>query len=343
MRPDDVAVIDTVAGLIPSESSEMQPDAGGNAHAAEIKHNVERLLGARVGPGKAVVEVAVDVVTEREAITERRFDPQGRVAISSESEENTGSSTDPGGSVTVASNLPEGDAGAGGSGKSETSTTKERINYEVSETQREILRTPGAVRRISVAVLVDGQTVTAADGTTTFEPRSEEELGVLRELVSSAVGLDETRGDVLTLRSLAFLPDPAAGTLAEAGLLAGIGTINLLSAIQAIVLGIVVMVLGLFVIRPVLASASRRLPELPAPSQTLALTGTATLANGSSRVLNGVIDEGRDLPALSVISEDGNPASELDPVARLRRLIEDRQIESVEILRGWMEYEEERG
>lgn len=31
-----------------------------------------------------------------------------------------------------------------------------------------------------------------------------------------------------------------------------------------------------------------------------------------------------------------------DPVARLRRLIEERQTESVEILRGWMELEREK-
>jgi flagellar M-ring protein FliF len=37
--------------------------------------------------------------------------------------------------------------------------------------------------------------------------------------------------------------------------------------------------------------------------------------------------------------KDGN---DTDPVARLRRLIEERQAESVEILRGWMEAEEEK-
>jgi flagellar M-ring protein FliF len=58
--------------------------------------------------------------------------------------------------VTVASNLPEGDAEAGGQGRSQNSETRERVNYEVSETQREILRNPGAVRRMTVAVMVDG-------------------------------------------------------------------------------------------------------------------------------------------------------------------------------------------
>ncbi len=73
--------------------------------------------------------------------------------------------------MTVASNLPEGDAAGGGNGQSQSSETRERINYEVSETQRELLRGPGGIRRLTVAVLVDGQTVTAPDGTVTWEPR----------------------------------------------------------------------------------------------------------------------------------------------------------------------------
>jgi flagellar M-ring protein FliF len=327
----DVAVIDTVAGLIAGEDEAERPDSAAEARAAEIRQNVERLLEARVGPGKAVVEVAVDVVTDRESITERSFDPQGRVAISQETEQRSGTSTEPGGQVTVASNLPEGDAGAGANGKSENSETRERVNYEVSETQREVLRAPGTVRKISVAVLVDGQLVTAADGTQTLEPRPDEELAVLRELVASAMGFDEARGDVLTIKSLTFQPEPAPGELLEAGLFSGFGPIDTMALIQTAVLALVAMVLGLFVIRPILTSSNRR-TELPAPDAILALP---TAEGFAPEVLTGEIDDGPD-PALP------NPEDQpLDPVERLRRLIAERQAESVEILRGWMEHEEE--
>ena len=338
MRPDDVAIIDSVAGLIASNTDDQAMGATGDQRAAEIRKNVERLLAARVGPGKAVVEVAVDVVTEREAVTERRFDPQGRVAISSETQEKTGSNSDSGGAVTVASNLPDGDAAAGGGDTSQTSETRETVNYEVSETSREILRVPGAVRRLSVAVLVDGQSVTAADGTVTLQPRPDDELAVLRDLVASAVGLDETRGDVLTLRSLVFDVQPEAGVLAEAGMLGSLGRVDLMSMLQIGVLALVALVLGLFVIRPVLMSPARAV--LPAPPQTLALPGGIA---ADTRVLTGEIDDG-DLPPLSVISGRGPAISDepADPVTRLRRLIEERQAESVEILRGWMEFDEEK-
>ena len=338
MTPDAVQIIDTVAGLIGGEEAQAFDTGDAADRAAAIKGNVERLLAARVGTGKAVVEVSIDLVSEREAITERKLDPQGRVAISSETEERSGSSTEPGGAVTVASNLPEGDAGAGGEGKSQNSETRERVNYEVSETSREILRNPGAVRRMTVAVMIDGVATIAADGTRTWAARPEEELATLRELVASAVGLDETRGDVLTLKSLEFQPVAAPeGTEATAGLLPQIGQIDLMSMIQTAVLALVALVLGLFVIRPVLTSANRA--ALPAPEAPLALPPAMT---SGAMAISGVVDDGFDYGAFA--SPGGGQiegeASEEDPATRLRRLIEQRQTESIEILRGWMEEEE---
>jgi flagellar M-ring protein FliF len=338
LRPEDVAVIDSVAGLVPLPEDSAGTGPAAPARAAVIRDNVERLLAARVGAGRAVVEVAVELVSQRESITERILDPQGRVAISSETEERSDSSSQAEGDVSVASNLPEGDAAAGGSDRSASEENRERVNYEVSETQREVLRLPGDIARLSVAVLVDGVPVTAADGTVTVEPRPDEELEILRELVASAVGLDEERGDVLTLRSLAFEPLPDRGTVAEAGMLGGLGPIDTMAVVQIAVLALVSLVLGLFVIRPILTGA-RRAPEL-ALDAPLALPPA-----GPARpdVLDGEIQDLSDLPLPPQISSFGEGADEaLDPVARLRRLIAERQSESVEILRGWMEAEEEK-
>jgi flagellar M-ring protein FliF len=343
MTPDSVQIIDTVAGLIGGQKSEDFAAGDGADRAAAIKANVERLLAARVGAGKAIVEVSIDLNSDREAITERKFDPQGRVAISSETEERSGSSTEPGGEVTVASNLPEGDAGAGDQGRSQNSETRERVNYEVSETSREILRGPGSIRRMTVAVMVDGVVAAAADGTRTWAPRADEELAILRELVASAVGLDEARGDVLTLKSLEFqvLPAPE-GTEAATSLLPAIGQIDIMTMIQTAVLAVVALVLGLFVIRPLVSSANR--PALTAPNAPLALP-PAMLPGAVA--LNGEVQDGFDYGAFADVRGDvtrdaTGETSEEDPATRLRRLIEKRQTESIEILRGWMEHEEER-
>ncbi len=342
MKADDVAVIDSVAGLVTTESDDANPMAGADAKAAEIRRNLERLLDARVGPGKAVVEVSVDVVTEREQVTETTYDPQGRVAISSETQEKTGQSNGANGNVTVASNLPNGTQNNGAQNSSQTSEKQERVNYEVSQTRREILKAPGSVRKISVAVLLDGEPVTAADGSVTLQPRTDAELAALKELVSSAAGLDESRGDVLTIKSMLFQPTAAQGTIADAGLLSHLGKIDLMSAIQLGVLALVALVLGLFVVRPVLTSSARA-RGLPAPDGVLALPplgAAAGMQPPGAAPLTGEIDDGNGFALLDgeeLATPDAN-----DPVARLRRLIEERQAESVEILRGWMELDEER-
>ena len=119
---------------------------------------------------------------------------------------------------------------------------------------------------------------------------------------------------------------------------AGIGPINAMALIQTAVLAMVAVILGLFVLRPMLSNAGRRVPVLAAPNGMLALPEYSQ-SGTSSRALTGVIEDAGDLPNIALMPGD---VAALDPAARLRRLIDERQAESVEILRGWMELEEER-
>jgi flagellar M-ring protein FliF len=354
MRPEDVSVIDSEGGLI-SSSDEETGNPSSDDKAVELKHNVERLLEARVGYGKAVVEVSVETVTERESISERRFDPDSRIAISTDVEERSNKSDDSGaGAVTVASNLPTGAGGGQSTSQSQSNETRERTNYEVSETTREVLKTPGAIKKISVAVLVDGLQRTDADGNVTWEDRPAEELESLRALVASAVGFNEARGDEITLRSMSFEPIALTGTEAVAGRISNM-PIDLTSIIQSLVLAVVALVLGLFVLRPMLAQPARAIeaasspPELPRPEGNRA----------ALPALTGEIDDNPDLPnspmtdvsdfdmgelsmPMGMAMGSYGDEEEIDPVERLRKLIEERQTESIEILRGWLEDHEER-
>jgi flagellar M-ring protein FliF len=319
-----------------------------------LRANLERLLEARVGVGKAIVEVTVEVDTTREEISERVFDPAGRVAISSETEERSGSSGRTEGQVTVASNLPEGDAGQGPQEQSQSSETRERVNYEVSETSRAVLRSPGATAKISVAVLLDDMVVIAADGTETREARSVAISVSLRELVASAMGFDESRGDVLTVKSLAFQPTAQVVSGTEAPSAAWIGPIDLMRIVQVAVFAVVTLILGLFVVRPILAPASRRLAQITAEPRPLALTAAAVSSSAASTgnsggngvqagALTGEIQDEFALSKSPTRTIESPPEIEptADHVSRLRRLIESRQTESIEILRGWMEKEEQ--
>jgi flagellar M-ring protein FliF len=344
MTVEAVTVVDALTGRISGPEGDSTLTAAADDRAAQIRAAVERLLAARVGPGRAVVEVNLDLVTVREEITERVIDPESRVEISSETEERTATSSQNEGQVTVASNLPDGDAAPGPQEQSQSSEERERVNYEVSQTERAILRLPGDIRRMTVAVLVDGQEVTAEDGAVTWQPRPDAELETLRELVASAVGIDEARGDVLTLRSLQFQPVAIAGTLADAAAAPWLTGADLMRLAQIALVALVAIVLGLFVVRPILAP--RRLPAPPplalGPIGAAggAMTGGATI--DMPRMSDGLTGEITDaMPAARVIDAEAETLSQ-DPVDRLRRLIAERQTESVEVLRSWLEREDQK-
>ncbi|TCS66287.1 flagellar M-ring protein FliF [Primorskyibacter sedentarius] len=336
LQPDDVAVIDGKGNLVAGDE-ELSSATTAEDRAEMLRNRVQRLVEARVGFGNAVVEVSVDTVTESELITERRFDPDARVIISTDSEEvSTEEEDQGGGNVTVASNLPDGEAANTDSSKSRNSETRERVNYEVSETRREITRLPGAIKRLSVAVLVNGISTTNADGTKVFEPLPDTEIEALHALVASAVGYEESRGDDITIRSLAFEPRHAIGTeaLPQPWMNWNLQPMRL---VQMAVLAVVALILGLFVVRPVL---SRPQPNaLPAPDAT-------AIGNGELPALTGEIDDGDGrFSSVQLVEKDQAAAAvgygdENDPVDRLRGLIAERREETVEVLRTWLDEKE---
>ncbi len=361
LLPQDVAIIDTQGGLIDEGDKPGSGAQGGNGRAAALKSSVEHLLEAHVGAGNAVVEVNVETVTARESIVEHSFDPNSRVAISTDTQEQSTTSKDSGGgaSVTVASNLPSGNAAAGRNASSQNSTTRERTNYEVADTKREILKLPGAIKRLTVAVLVNGVSVTNAAGVETITPRSAQELGELRDLVASAVGFQKERGDVITVKSLEFSPVAQLGTPATVSFMDGLN-LDIMSIIQLVVLAVVALILGMFVVRPILNSAPTT-AALPKPDALSDGDAFASPVAGSGPAslppLTGEISNGDFLaPNMAVVSDfampdemgaatssgpEALPPLSADPVVRLRQMIEDRQEETVEILRGWMEDSEE--
>lgn len=345
--PENVAVIDGKGGLIGAEAdSPAGPTA--DDKALQLRDRVQRLMEARVGVGNAVVEVSVDTVTESELIRERSFDPDGRVVVSTDTEERSDKAdSSGGGDVSVASNLPEGDGGGADASSSSKAETRERINYEVSETTREITRVPGAIRRLTVAVLVNGTYQTADDGAQTFVPLPDAELQALNDLVSSAVGFEEQRGDQITIRSLPFERPEGLGTgPIDPSSSMFIGNIDLMRLIQMGVLAVVALILGLFVVRPVLASSNGEgAAMLPAPGgdDGTVLDGEVEPAGGFEdlpMVADGGGFGGMGMVDFDMPGEEGGLGGE-DPVDRLRNLIEERKTETVEILRSWLEEDKE--
>ncbi len=350
MSPQDVAVIDGRSGVVVRDDTAGDGAGMGAERAQALKQKIERLLEARVGSGNAVVEVTVDTTTEKETLVERKVDPDTRVTISARKEERSTNSTDTGsGAVTVASNLPQGAGGGGGSSSStQKDETVETLNYDVSESTRKLARLPGAIRRISVAVLVNEVTTTdPATGETLSKPRSPEELAILHDLVASSFGFDAERGDTLTLKSLPFQPPPEVPPAAGASLMQSLN-LDIMRLVQIAVLALVTLVLGLFVIRPILSGQSAG--ALPAPSSGTGLPDLTAPGAGASSAqpLTGEIAENGGVPSgIPVVGSSDmgqsriQPAGGPDPVTRLREMIADRQDETVEAIKTWIDGQEE--
>jgi flagellar M-ring protein FliF len=371
LLPENVTIIDSDSGRVLAGEDLPNGTSDASGQAEQHRRNIERLLNARVGPGNAVVEVSVELVRSRETVLERRIDPDSRVVIGTESEEMTSSSSESGnGAVTVASNLPEGDAAGGGGGNSTLQNTESResVTYDISEIQREVENGPGAIRRISVAVLVNAVPVAGPDGILQPQPRGAAELESLQTLVQSAIGFDPARGDIVTIQSMAFEPRPDRALVEVAG--AGIfARLDVMTLLQLLGLVVVALAVAFGVVRPLLmqratseaASPNRMALPMRAPALGLAGPQSATPAPAIApppatadapmqpQAAAGVLPEtGGAVPTLtSETSPDPVQVPALmvdetaDPVARLRRLIEEREEETVEILRSWMAEDEE--
>jgi flagellar M-ring protein FliF len=210
LRPEAVTIVDgsgrRLAGL--EEESE-----GANT-SLEFQRNYEHsleaalrhILDAAVGPGKSVVRVAADVSFTREETTEERIDPAQTASRSFQVvEEREGGSVSSAGGVPGAVSTLEGSdpnltGEKGGPGLVRRSETR---NFEVSKTVRKAFEPVGRVTRLSLAVAVDGVWTGVGDKRT-FAARKPEELAQIRNLVASAAGIKDARGDQLTIECVPF-------------------------------------------------------------------------------------------------------------------------------------------
>jgi flagellar M-ring protein FliF len=219
LRPEQVTVIDAAAGILLGPEQEYGAATQGLQAEREqrLQAEIQGLLAAHVGHDRVRASVAVELNQEAETVTERVVDPQTQVAVhrdTSEIEESS-SESDASAGISVAGNLPD-IAPAGGPTESAQSTrteTREVANFEVSEIRRERQRPAGSIKRISVAVLLGGVLEPSAEGPASWRPQNDGELAAIRNLVQSAIGFDEERGDKITIESLPM--QSGAGTSAS--------------------------------------------------------------------------------------------------------------------------------
>jgi flagellar M-ring protein FliF len=156
--------------------------------------------------------------------------------------------------VTVTNNLPNGQAtavaAATNGSRSKTARNEETVNYEISKTTRSQVREAGELKRLSVAVLVDGTHMAKPDGSKQYAPRTPEELKQLMALVRSAIGYNEKRGDTVEVVNLKFAtPEEPAPAAAPGGFL-GFEKADLFRMGETMTLAVVALLVILLVVRP---------------------------------------------------------------------------------------------
>ncbi len=294
LNPEQVAVIDSVNGVI------LKPGAGDPMEVAEgevgdrerkLEGSLRDLLEARVGPGNARVTVSLDIDRERETVSERILDPDSRVMMGRETTDMSESGTGGTSAVTVASNLPDGEAGGAQTPSSNSrSETNETTRFDISEVQRQREKMPGAISRVHVAVLINEPPAVEGEAVT---PRTDQELQSIRDLVTAAVGFEEARGDVVTVKSMPFHEYEVVETPEETGGIMLFLQQNVMSILQIVIPALVVIVLGMFVLKPVLTQ-----DVAGGGAQALAdMSGTGANAAPQLAAPKSPLDELRDASA----------------------------------------------
>ena len=257
LKPDRVTVVDQHAKTLSGGDTGMAAEADSRKSEVEqrIAKQVKTLVEGLVGAGRARVNISADVDMARVTTQEEKYDPDGQVILSeSTTDENSKeSSADGAGQASVAANIPGGaDAGSTANGNSagkQESTT----NYLNSKSLRTEVIEPGAIKRLSVAVAVDGVTAIGKDGKPgAYTPRSAEEMQRIEQLVRASVGFNTERGDQMSVVNVKFpTPDDAGGVTAASPLM-GFDKNDIMRAAELAVLAIVGILMIFFVARPLI-------------------------------------------------------------------------------------------
>ncbi len=207
LDPGQVVLVDTRGRLLARPHSGAEAISGDQL---EYRRGLEQQLQAKiaatlepyVGFDKVRVNAAADIDWSHGEQTEEVLDPN-TVAMTTQKLQETAGPPTQSGAPGTASNVPRQPL-APGIGGSVNSRVTETTNYQTSRTVTRMDLAKGAVKRLSVAVLVDSKSHYDDSGKLVREPRSDQELESLRQLAVAAAGIVEERGDRLTLESLPF-------------------------------------------------------------------------------------------------------------------------------------------
>lgn len=362
LKPERVSVVDE-AGRLLADGAGNESDAAAlaqdkqSSHERRLRTQVEDIVASVVGRGRARVQVAAEIDFNRVQQVTDTFDPESRVVRSTQSKtENQVSQEARDNQVSVANELPQqNQAAANPQQKDATQRSEEVTNFEISKTTRTEVIEAGRVKRLSVAVLVDGVYVPGANGQSVYQPRNSEELERIATLVRSAIGFDRNRGDQVEVINLRFaegmaITEAKVPTFVEQML--ALTKEDALRMVELAVFGVLTLLVTLLVVRPLLrqmgigvkekkdGSGSSSIPQLTGLQGVIAASGMANgNAPGQPLALPAPGQEGAMVPANS--NQQANTttiqhALQQGAIDHLGKIVQDNPSESVAIVRQWV-------
>jgi len=207
----DVTVIDHRGGMLTRSVQEESTQLSNNqlelqrSYEKEIEARVVNILEPIVGKEKVKAKASATLDFTRTEKTEEKYDPNGQVVRSEQKNQEKSISALTGGVPGTSSNLPNKKAPPIASSGGTTQKTNEVTNYEVSKVVSRIISPSQELKRISVAVVVDG-TYAGQQGSKAkkYLARNEEEIKRYEDLVKKAVGFSQDRGDEVKVVNMPF-------------------------------------------------------------------------------------------------------------------------------------------
>jgi flagellar M-ring protein FliF len=322
LRATDVMIVDSQGNILSKITEGDSRLTQMSASQVEYKKNIEKdmagqiqtLLENVVGPGKAAVRVSAELDFRVMEKTEELYDPESPVIRSTQKQldKMTGPAPVPGKTAAL---LP--------SAGPEKEKSEEIVNYEINKVVNKTVMPVGDVKKLSVAVLVDGIYSKDSKGALVYQDRPKKDVDALEDLVRKSAGLNAQRGDQLIVNSMPFNRPDAEQEMMSLPWQDRLAIF--FPIIKYVVILIALVLILLFVIKPLvqsLAAISQR-----APSGTL----TAPPATGRGGV--SVELSGKPMP-LAIGGFEDRTLTEVE-MARQMAALNSKKF--AELLRNWLQ------
>ncbi len=344
LRPTNISIVDERGTLLSRSFENDQQQV--QAQQEEARNNLERRLATSIttlvestlGPGKVRAEVRADmefdkVVTASESYNPDQSVPRSTVTVTNNAKSAERQPRD----VSVSQNLPDAQANSGaGTATTDENRSEETVNYEISKTTENRVRESGNVKRLSVAVLVDGTYgAPDAEGKRAYTQLPDETMSKIEALVKTAIGFDQNRGDQVQVTNMQFTGiDDLLGDQKEFNIL-GFNKEEIMRMAEGLGVAVVAVLVILLVVRPLVTRAFEAMPTgedalLSSEGGVAQLTGP-----GGVPMPMGNQEEEEDLDELIDIDkvEGRVKASSL---RKISDIVDKHPEEALSIIRTWL-------